>query len=60
MSKHHEAGKGDAVRPTDLKKFEENFDRIFRQRINDQKLHSDDLAEYELDKSTGECRKVAK
>jgi hypothetical protein len=55
-----EAGKGDTMRPTDLKKFEENFDRIFRQRINDQKLNNDDLAEYELDKSTGEVIKVAK
>ena len=58
--KHSEAGKGDAMRPTDLKKFEEGFDRIFRQRINDQKLNNDDLAEYELDKSTGEVVKVAK
>ena len=62
------------------KEFEENFDRIFRQRINDQKLNNDDmllkyklddgqltdeqyanikeLAEYELNKSTGEVQKV--
>ena len=40
------------------KEFENNFDRIFRQRINDQKLNNDDLAEYELNKSTGEIQKV--
>jgi hypothetical protein len=41
------------------KEFEENFDRIFRQRINDQKLSNDDmLPEYELNKSTGEVQKV--
>ena len=41
------------------KKFEDNFDRIFRQRINDQKLNNDDmLPEYELNKSTGEVQKV--
>ena len=41
------------------KEFEENFDRIFRQRINEQKLHNDDmLPEYELNKSTGEVQKV--
>ena len=62
------------------KEFEENFDRIFRQRINEQKLNNDDmlpkyelddgqltdeqyanikeLAEYELNKSTGEVQKV--
>jgi hypothetical protein len=62
------------------KEFEENFDRIFRQRINEQKLNNDDmlpkyelddgqltdeqyakikeLAEYELNPSTGEVQKV--
>ena len=62
------------------KEFEKNFDRIFRQRINEQKLSNDDmlpkyelddgqltdeqyanikeLAEYELNKSTGEVQKV--
>jgi acyl-homoserine lactone acylase PvdQ len=62
------------------KEFEENFDRIFRQRINEQKLSNDDmlpkyelddgqitdeqyakikeLAEYELNPSTGEVQKV--
>jgi arsenate reductase-like glutaredoxin family protein len=57
------------------KEFEENFDRIFRKRINEQKLNNDDmmtheqmvnkmlenpevLAEYELNKSTGEVQKV--
>ena len=56
------------------KEFEENFDRIFRKRINEQKLNNDDimtheqmvnkmlenpevLAEYELNKSTGEVEK---
>ena len=41
------------------KEFEANFDRIFRQRINNQKLNNDDmLPEYELNKSTGEVQKV--
>jgi hypothetical protein len=41
------------------KEFEENFDRIFRKRINEQKLSNDDmLPEYELNKSTGEIQKV--
>ena len=57
------------------KEFEDNFDRIFRKRINEQKLNNDDmmtheqmvnkmlenpevLAEYELNKSTGEVQKV--
>jgi len=41
------------------KEFEDNFDRIFRQRINNQKLNNDDmLPEYELNKSTGEVQKV--
>ena len=41
------------------KEFEKNFDRIFRQRINEQKLNNDDmLPEYELNKSTGEVQKV--
>jgi len=41
------------------KEFEENFDRIFRQRINEQKLNNDDmLPTYELNKSTGEVQKV--
>ena len=56
------------------KEFEENFDRIFRKRINEQKLNNNDmmtheqmvnkmlenpevLAEYELNKSTGEVEK---
>lgn len=28
------AGKGDTQRPTDQKKFNENYDRIFRQKRN--------------------------
>jgi hypothetical protein len=53
-------GKGSTPRPfTDRSEFEDNFDRIFRKRINDQKLNNDDmLPEYELNKSTGEVQKV--
>jgi hypothetical protein len=41
------------------KEFEANFDRIFRKRINEQKLNNDDmLPEYELNKSTGLVQKV--
>ena len=41
------------------KEFENNFDLIFRKRINEQKLNNDDmLPEYELNKSTGEVQKV--
>ena len=41
------------------KAFEDNFDRIFRKRITEQKLNNDDmLPEYELNKSTGEMQKV--
>jgi len=41
------------------KEFEENFDRIFRKRISEQKLSNDDmLPEYELNSSTGEIQKV--
>ena len=29
------------------KEFEENFDRIFRQRINEQKLNNDDMMTHE-------------
>jgi hypothetical protein len=41
------------------KEFEDNFDRIFRQRISEQKLSNNDmLPEYELNPSTGEIQKV--
>jgi hypothetical protein len=60
LAKHSEAGKGDTQRPTNQKAFEEGFDRIFGRRIMNQKMSSADLAEYELDKSTGEVIKVAK
>lgn len=30
----HEAGKGDTQRPTDHKKYSENFDNIFRKRAD--------------------------
>lgn len=53
----HEAGKGDMYRSVDQKKFDENFDRIFGQRIKNQKTSSVDMYEYELDKSTGEVIK---
>ena len=53
----HEAGKGDMYRPVDQKKFDENFEKIFGQRIKNQKLSNADMYEYELDKSTGEVIK---
>ena len=56
----HEAGKGDTYRSVDQKVFDDNFDRIFRKRILEQKTASDFLAEYELDKSTGEVVRVTK
>jgi hypothetical protein len=56
----HEAGKGDTYRSVDQKTFDDNFDRIFRKRILEQKTASDSLAEYELDKSTGEVVRVTK
>lgn len=56
----HEAGKGDMYRTVDQKKFDENFDLIFRSHLKDNKdLHAK-LAEYELDKSTGEVTRVTK
>jgi len=52
-------GKGSVPRPfTDRAVFEDNFDKIFSKRINEQKLNNDDMAEYELNKSTGEIQKV--
>lgn len=56
----HEAGKGDMYRSVDQKKFDESFERIFGQRIKNQKTTSDSLTEYELDKSTGEVIRVNK
>jgi hypothetical protein len=53
----HEAGKGDMYRSVDQKKFDENFEKIFGQRIKNQKLSNADMYEYELDKSTGEVIK---
>jgi len=53
----HEAGKGDMYRSVDQKKFDESFDRIFGQRIKNQKTSSVGMYEYELDKSTGEVIK---
>ena len=53
-------GKGSAPRPfTDRAVFEDNFDKIFRKKVN-----SDDVSphayEYELNKSTGNVEKVFK
>ena len=56
----HEAGKGDTYRLVDQKKFDENFEKIFGQRIKNQKLSEADMYEYELDKSTGEVIRVTK
>jgi len=56
----HEAGKGDTYRSVDKKKFDENFDKIFSERIKNQKLSEADMYEYELDKSTGEVIRVTK
>jgi hypothetical protein len=56
----HEAGKGDTYRSVDQKKFDENFEKIFGQRIKNQKLSETDMYEYELDKSTGEVIRVTK
>jgi len=55
-----EAGKGDTYRSVDQKKFDENFEKIFGQRIKNQKLSEADMYEYELDKSTGEVIRVTK
>jgi len=56
----HEAGKGDTYRSVNQKKFDENFEKIFGQRIKNQKLSEADMYEYELDKSTGEVIRVTK
>ena len=56
----HEAGKGDLYRSVDKKKFDENFEKIFGQRVKNQKLSEADMYEYELDKSTGEVIRVTK
>jgi len=44
----------------DHAKFAENFDKIFNDRIKNQKLSETDMYEYELDKSTGEVIRVTK
>ena len=36
----------------------DNYDRIFGKKIKEQKLNSEDLPEYQLNKSTGEVEKV--
>jgi hypothetical protein len=51
---------GDSIRSKPLsKEAEDNWDRIFRKRINEQKLSNEDmLPTYELDKSTGEISRI--
>ncbi len=51
---------GDSIRSKPLsKEAEDNWDRIFRKRINEQKLSNEDmLPTYELDKSTGELSRI--
>jgi len=61
---------GDSIRSKPLsKEAEDNWDRIFRKRIKEQKLSHEDmvdkmlenpvvLAEYELHKSTGELSRI--
>jgi len=53
---------GDSIRSKPLsKEAEDNWDKIFGNRIKEQKLSNDDmLPEYELDKSTGEVQKIVK
>ena len=53
---------GDSIRSKPLsKEAEDNWDRIFGKRIKEQKLSNDDmLPEYELDKSSGEVKKVSR
>ena len=52
-------GKGSSPRPfSDRPTFEENFDKIFRSHLKDNKDLHNKLAEYELDKSTGEVIRV--
>ena len=45
------------INKTLSKEGEANWDLIFSKKIKQQKLNNDDLAEYELDKSTGEVIK---
>jgi hypothetical protein len=45
------------INKTLSKEGEANWDLIFPKKIKQQKLNNDDLAEYELDKSTGEVIK---
>lgn len=53
---------GDSIRSKPLsKEAEDNWDRIFGNRIKEQKLSNDDmLPEYELNKSSGEVQKVSR
>ena len=60
MSKHSEAGKGDAQRPTNQKAFDEGFDRIFGRRILNQKMSSDDLEKMPIDKEWDQMQPVGK
>jgi hypothetical protein len=45
------------INKTLSKQGEDNWDLIFPKRIKQQKLNNNDLATYELDKSTGEVIK---
>jgi hypothetical protein len=53
---------GDSIRSKPLsKEAEDNWDKIFGKKIKEQKLSNDDmLPEYELDKSTGNVKKVSR
>jgi len=48
------------VSKTLSKEGQDNWDRIFGKRIKEQKLNTQDMTEYELNKSTGEVQKVYK
>ena len=48
------------VSKTLSKEGQENWDRIFGKRIKEQKLNTQDMTEYELNKSTGEVQKVSR
>lgn len=48
------------VSKTLSKEGQDNWDRIFGKRIREQKLNTQDMTEYELNKSTGEVQKVSR
>ena len=59
MSKNDITGDWIVSKPNS-KQFDQNFDKIFRSHLKDNKDLHKDLAEYELDKSTGEVTRVTK